>query len=759
MLMTLALVGAQFLLLSVIGLAVLAPLTPDLRDKLLPAAPVFGAVLIAVVANWTCRWLSIRQSLPIIGAVAVLLLVYGFVGRRRPLRIPGAGWGGVALAVVACVGGFTLASLPVAHVGDTDAVAPSYVVDEFYFGGVSTYLVDHPLLPGPTMTDSWVGNDPPATAPAADTVHNRLRFGQSAVAAALSVLVLHSPYTTVSSIGLLWLLLLAVSALVVASLLGASRGASCAAAAVVTSSFYVVSQSLEGKNDGLLGVSLGLLAFALSVKLLEDSRYSWPLLLVGAGLAATYSEYFILLVPALVALALLGRPASLLHRLNLIGGCWAASAFLVPWAWVWMVQSFKITTRTTNGPNPFVGRSGWELVRVYLGVGSVRGADVGLLTAVSVAVLVAICVGWGTVLLWHQARAAFAGLLVAFAGLQWYAIAAGSGNIQYRAMQLALPALLVFAVLGWELVVTRVRDNADGFSRVLARVRLVPVTAVVIGLAFMGTNLLTVGRTTSFERAANQHVPARFMNQTIDLVKRVGADEVSVVAPVLTDVAAFSMALDSYPEVEYPTVPPSEVYVGNVPHWSRGNDPYYVVGPGATVLGDATMLEHDGGYAIVQLGRSGMIIAPFQAGWARTTWMRGFPCAHAGVQLVILRGGTAPQMFQVAVRAKGPIVRGLQLVGENGKSVPVAETARRTDGWTVQTFRAPQQANAILTVRPSGDFAVSRTTAFPLVLDGSELSSAGLGAVDRTLTDFCLMDQDSGMDGYDREITFMRSAP
>ncbi|MGA8255184.1 MAG: hypothetical protein WB767_01270 [Nocardioides sp.] len=771
--MTLLLVAVQFVILFVLGAAALAPLKPELRAKLLPAAPIFGAALLAGVANWTCRWLSIRQSLPIFAAIALGLVFYSVRKRRRPFTMTRGVWGSVALVVAASLGGLALAGAPstqVASAGDSGAVAPAYIIDGFYFGGVSTYLVDDPLLPGPTTTGSWVGNDPPATAPARDTVQNRLRFGQSAVAATLSVMVFQPPYETLGSISLLWLLLLGAATFVSGTLLGLRRPAACVASLLVTSSAHVVSQPLQGQNDGLLGASLFLLALALSSRLIKDPRHTWPLVLVGAGLAATYSEYFVLLVPAIVGLALVGPRAALLHRLNLLGGRWAASVVLVPWAWVWLAQSFKVTSRTTNGPSPFAGRSGWELFRAYLGTASPASSSsyALILNLVGLMVLLALCVGWVAALVQHRARGALAAMLLVVGGFELYAVSNQVGNLQYRVVQLGLPVLLLFAVVGWS---NLLRRGEEGVEKPDARQRVAPTPrgalpkaavalAAVASMGFVASNLVTIGITTSHERAANQHVPDTFVAAVRELVEKVGDDNVTVVTPNLTDLAALSMSLVEFPGVDYPAVVSANVYVGFVPHWDREVDPYYVVGPGASVVGDATYVLRDGRYSIVQLDDSGVIVAPFRGPWLRTTFMRGSPCAREGVSFVVIRGENSSRTFRVATAARVPDMNnGLVLYTENGASVRAVGRPDRSGQWTTQTFRAPKKLNSIVTVTYRADLRAQGMAGVPMRFGQGGSSPMTLDDVDPDLIETCMTDNDSGLDGYDRELTLMRARP
>ncbi len=115
----------QLVILTVLGLAALCPLRPEHRAVLLPVAPVCGAALVAVVTNWTCRWLSVRESLPIVAVVAGALAVYGLarVGRWS-LRSLRAGSWRLVLGVVVSFGGVAATATMTAGVGGLSAVAP-----------------------------------------------------------------------------------------------------------------------------------------------------------------------------------------------------------------------------------------------------------------------------------------------------------------------------------------------------------------------------------------------------------------------------------------------------------------------------------------------------------------------------------------------------------------------------------------------------------------------------------------------------------
>lgn len=759
MLETLELVVLQFLILSAVGLAALAPVKWKVRRKLLPAAPVFGAALIAVITSWTCRWLSIKESLPIIAIIAVFLLLLGARRQRRPLRMSRGVLTGVALGVAGSIAGLVMAAAPVAAVHDTDAVAPTYIVDQFYFAGVSTYLVDHPVLPGPVMKDQWVGNDPPATAPAADTVANRLRFGQSAVAAVLSVLVFHTPYTTVVAVGLLWLVLLGLVVVTCGSLLGLTRRAAWGAAVLVTGSFFVVAQPLQGQNDGLLGTSIFLLALTLSIELMRTARSSWPLVLVGAGLAATYSEYLSLLGPALGLAVVLGPRASFLRRLNAVSGHAAAAVCLAPWAFIWLAESFRIASRFTNGPQPFANRSGWELLRAYLGITTVPSHALWN-TALSVIAVVALAVagiGWYAALRQHRARGALAGLLVTAIALETAAVLHHAGNLQYRVLQLSIPPLLLLAVAGWDIRLRSSRSQGRHSAGIASRSLLAGGAAALVGILFVAANLTTCALTVSFERARTQHIPATFIARLTAFVDRVGGDKVTVVAPTLTDESALSLALTNERDVDYAVILPSPVYVGPTPHWDANPNAFYVVGPGATVVGDADYLIRDGDYAVVHLRAAGMIVSPwYTGGWPRVTWMRGFLCARDWSPLLVIRGSTQPATLTIASQGATTPPPGIRLMDSWKRQIPQTGHPARSGDWTIQSFPAPRAMTALVGIRPIQ--RLHGPAAVPVAAGGSawDQPPASQGT---TLTDACFRGDDSGMDGYDRELTFMRTAP
>lgn len=764
LLTTLVLVISCLLVLSVVGLCVLSALPAgSRRDQLIVVSPLLGAALIAVVTNWSCRWLSAPQSVPLVLAVTALPLVWGVrLGRVRSLACLST-LRSLAVGPALAAAGLCVAAVPVMIAGDINPVAASYNVDQLYFAGVSTWLMDNPLLPGPVITDSWVGDSVPSSAPAADTVYLKLRFGQSAISAVLSGLLAQSPFQVVTSMSLVWLVTVAASAFFLAQTLGADRRVAAVAGVVVTSSFFVVTQALEGKNDGLLGVSLALAVLALCYVEMHDNKVGWPLVLVAAGLVASYSEYLLLLVPILLLLAVLGPREQLLHRLNQVAWPWALTAVLVPMAWVWLVKSFKQTTRFTDGPTPFSDRSGLGYVRAAMGLPETASGEIAV-SVLACLLLAGLTIGWWVFLRCHPARGALIGLLAVVVVLEINAFSTGSGNLTYRVAQLTSPALIGLAVVGWGILID---ERSKGRGRHLAvvegavrgalrRARLnVARIAVVLVISFVVSNLTTTALATSHQRASEQHVPKAFTDVLLPLVDQVGWENVSVVAPKLTDVAALSLALATRPAVQFPVIPNASSYVGTNPLWDSGPDRYYVVGPGARVIGGHTTHARVGDYRVVSLKEDGLLITPFQTAlWPRVTWMRGFLCGRQGLALLVLRGGIGRATFDMATMSRATSEDGVRLERPNGKLLRTVGRLDTDGAWQRRAFIAPKELVSILTMQTPSSFAASGTTAFPL--EFIEPSTELPRSADRELEQFCLQDANDGSDGYDRELTLMR---
>jgi len=763
MIETLALTFAQLMILSALGYAVLAPLNPDIRRRLVPAAPVFGAALIAVLTNWTNRWISITWSLPLVVVAAVCLYAYAVKTQKRPFQFGRIKVRTMSFAGLIVLPGIIMISIPIATVGDTNAVAPSQYFDQFYFAGVSTYIVDHPILPGPVTDASQGPLDAATAAPAADIVDKRLRFGQSSVAAMLSVAVFKSPFETVTSTGLLLFLMLTPAVVVAGQLIGLSRRSAAIAAALVSTSFFVVSQPLDGRHDGLLGASMALLAVALTVAVSRERGLTWPLVLMAGSLVTVYSEYLLIVGVMVAGYCLVGPRQTLLPRFDRIAGRWALSFVLVPWAWIWLAQSFKTTTRFTSGASPFEEKHGWALFRAFAGVPSFDRWDWlnPVMSLCAVAVLLVACAGLGLVALKVPELSGLAiGLLPVFAFIQVKAVASGATYLQDRVMQLCMPLLILLIIAGLtlsapRLAITRRPSILHGARRRVAISRLPRAGAAI----FVACNLLALGLTTSPARASVQHVPVAFTDAVADLVERHGPENVTVVAPNLTDAASLSLSLSKFPGIDQAALPFVPTFLGTASRWDRLTSKYYVVGRGVSVLGGHRTIAADGDYRIVTLDQTGLIISPVEAtNWPRLLWRRGYTCARDGVRVLAIRGGSQPGELPVEIRSASSTPTTLQLVTSDGKLLPALAPAKTVGDRVERVFAAPRQPQTVLALRLSGTGTASDRGAFPVTFSDARDPRTARTAGEKQLDGFCLRDRDDGTDGYDQDLASFRTA-
>ncbi|MDN4172683.1 hypothetical protein QWY28_07005 [Nocardioides sp. SOB77] len=750
MTVTLLVIVGSYLVLGAVGWLVLAPVAPEVRARLLPAAPLFGVALLAGVSSTATRWLTVPQTLPLVGVLVAACVAVGVWRRTAPWRVDRSTGPLVLLCPLLTVPAALAVALPTIWAGDNRPVAGTVVVDQFYFASNATYLTDHPLLPGPYWNPAdWVGSAPPSYGPVVDVISNRLRYGQSAVASALSFLLRQEPSDTVTPLSITWVVVMGGAAFVVAVLLGVRLRWALLAVPLVTSSLYVTTQALEGKNDGLLGVSLALLALGLSYAVTRSTAYWWPLTVSVAGLASVYAELVLVLVPAVALVALLGSRRQLLARLNVVAASWALGAVLTPWAWIWLAESARIGGRFSDGATPFEGRSGLDLLRSVMGAQPIGGRVVVVVFSVAAVVCaVAILAGLVLVGLRSPARGAAIGLVLVLGWLELSAYRSGAGNLQYRTAQLGWAFVLLLAVVGWQALL-RLLEGRPRSGRAAA------ASVVAVAVAFASVNLATAASHLPRERAEVQHVDAAQLDEALGWVEEVDAADVAVLVPRFTDLVWLALGLREHAEVAYPVLP--AIYLGSFPRWDREPDRYYLLGAGAETSGDVTVLEENERYRLVELGPTGSILTPFQPTyfWGRTTYMRGFPCARDFAQLLLVRGSTAPATFTLSSRA-GRSVRANLDVDVDGRRLEPVGRPRTVDGWNVQSFRAPRFRSAIMTLTLTAEARRSGTSALPLVLDDAGRAGV-LERVDPGLATFCLADDDADMmDGYDRNVTVLR---
>lgn len=746
---------AMYVLLCAVGWCVLAPVDAETRGRLLSAAPIFGAALIGAISMTATRWLTIPQTSAFVAIAMVVCVWVGVMRGTLSWRVSR----GAAQCLLMCpalsVPGLLVAGLPSIWVNDSRPVDASTIVDQYYFAANSTYLTEHAMLPGPYWNpNDWAHSANPGLGPVVDVIVNKLRYGQASVASMLSWVLHREPMDTVTAVSLLWLLLIGSAAFVATSLMGVRRRWAMASVPLVTTAFYVTTQSLEGKNDGLLGVSVALMALALSAACLRRDSYSWPLVLAVAGLAAVYSELVLVLVAPVALLAIVGPRHELLRRVNGLAGCWAAGAVLAPVSWIWLAESARIGGRFSQGDTPFEQRRGFALLRAVMGtdIPHHHPAANAVMTVIAVIALVGVLSGLVGAVWLTPWRGAAIGLVTALGWLEVSAARANAGNLQYRTAQLGYALLLVLAVVGWDALLRRRWITARRPARLVASATVVGVVA-----SFSLANAATAASYLPRHRAIVQHIPPRDLDQAVAWVREVGPDNVSVVVPRFTDLIWVALALRNDRGVNFPVIP--AIYLGSFPHWDRNPHRYELVGVGATLAGDVTVLHRNDRYQLVRLGPSGMILSPFEPTyyWGRTTYMRGSPCMREGSQMLLLRGSSAPGTFSIATIARSPVHANLVLDVDR-REVATVGRPQEVGRWNVQTFQAPRFDSAIINLHPSLEVGGTGTTAMPLQFGGHDLASR-LQKADPSLSAFCSADDLAAqyLDGYGLNVSLLQS--
>lgn len=755
MIAVLGMIVFGYVVLGLAGWALLALVPPEARDRVAPAAPVLGAALAATVASTATRWLAVPAVMALVAVLLVAAVVVGWRLGHRPWVVGRAARLHAALAPVLALGGAAVALVPTAWVGDHRPVASTIIVDQFYFAAVSEHLQHEPMLPAPYWTSSdWVGSAQPSLGPVVDVIANRLRYGQGSVSAMLSSLLGVDASDTVAALSVLWIVLLGGAVLVAVRLLGGGTLAGSVAAVLATTSVFTTSQSLEGKNDGLLGLSLAVLVLGLTHVVAQDRRYAALLVVAVGGLAATYSELVLVLAPGIALLVLLRRGPGWWGGLNRVAGAWALGVVVAPFAWIWLAESAAIAQRFNVGNTPWDGKTGVEGLRVALGVQVSSGGWVGALTlVVAVVGVVLVVAGLVAAAVLSPARGAAIGVTGSVAALLWGGVSGDAGNLVYRTAQFGAPLLLVLAVVGWSALWGS--SSSSSSSSLLRRARPVLAVGVACCLVLASANAASAVTHLSRERAEVQHVPDEELDEAVSWVRSVDGEDVSVVVPRFTDLLWLALALRDDEGVGYPVVP--AIYLGNFPRWDRQPDRYYLVGVGAQVTGEARVVHSNDRYALVELGPTGAVLTPFQPtyGWARPTYMRGAPCARTGAQALLLRGSSGAGTFALATPALPGGGPSLRPSIDRTERIPEVGRPRTVDGWTVSTYRAPRFDSAVIDLELTPEALLADRTAVPVVMGDRSLLS-GVDAGDPGLVEFCLADDAEYMDGYDTNLTLMR---
>ncbi|KQS73418.1 hypothetical protein [Modestobacter sp. Leaf380] len=639
MLQTVVLIAVSWLLLSLVGAVCLAPVSAEVRRKLLPAAPLVGAAFLVVVLHTTGVFFSVRAGLLGAAAVLVVLLVVGL--RRGHLRSfadrRGVAW--LVLGVLVAVPLTAVALAPTEVVGDSRVVSPNQSNDGVWYVSVSSWLTDHSILDVPDIgTGPVVDGGVPADGPAVSALTFPMRVGQELVQASLNVVTGTSPIVTFTPWIATWVLLVPGGCIAAASVLGLRRLVGLAAGVVVASSALLIQQLYNQNAASLLGIALVPLVLACVGSAVE--RRGVPPVLAGlmlASLLGTYSEYTPFVAPALVALTLLRRQGlkpAVGRALAVVG--WGV--LLAPLAW-W--RAYQTLTGVRGGatetlPGALLDAPFPVIVSRLVGVGPLGAALDPSTLAPVLAVLVV--VGAVLALVSGPDRRTWLGFLAAGVPFIGYLSASGLGYTQRRALEIAVPVLLFMAVAGWGALVTRLaRRLARPASPAVGRgtgdparpVRWRRPAAVAVVLVAFVPVLTWAGVNTRSSLAAYltpvdlqaRHVDTDFSDAVgwVDEVGGADGEGVSVVVPSFFEQQWLALSLEGEPDVEYPSV--RSDYFRTQSFWDGGVDRYWLVGVGVAVDADpdAVVYSNDR-FRLLDLDRASVVMAiPF----GLDTWNTG----------------------------------------------------------------------------------------------------------------------------------------
>lgn len=600
--------------LTVLGLAVLAPLRATRREALLPAAPVLGAALLAVVMSTTSWLLPAPGGLAATAAAAVGLVVLALRRGQRPWRFSRRALVTAGLVLAVGLTGAAVALVPNAWVGDGRAMSPNGSHDIYYYVAESTWLLDHPITPAPELGPvPGDGDAAPADNPMRAALAIPLRIGQPMVQAALMAATGQRPVDAVMVLTALWVLLVAPGAFVAARLVRLRPAPALAVAAVSATSALVVQQVYQQNVDALLGVSLALLTLAGCVAAVER-RVPIPMAALWlAGLVAVYTEYSLFVAPA-VAVAVLARRRlgrTVLGRAAAILGLAVA---LAPTAWIRGAGVLGVDRAADAETSPLFS-DGWYLaVSRFVGAAPLTGSSPSRAAVVMVAFLT---VGWALAVLLHRHRTLWLTVLVVGLGFLASVTIDGRGYTQLRSASLLQPLLLLTSGAGWAALLALLRARRPGAAAPgvhVARARIAavgpPAALALVAVVVVAVNLRAAPAGLDRPFATSRHVDEAYDEVTTWVQANGGPDgrDVTALVPDLFAQVWAAGALRGEPLVAYPALRPD--YLGLTSYWAGEVDRFLLIGPGAHLAApDEAVVARNSRFRLVDLDAGAVLAA------------------------------------------------------------------------------------------------------------------------------------------------------
>lgn len=721
MIATVIIVLGQLLFLALVGWSVLALLPRVASGPLLPAAPLVGAALIAVICSTTGLLASAWLGAVVTCLVSLACLAVAARGRRGE---PSPSWRTLAslpLGIGLGAGAVGVAALPTVWVGDHRATTGGASLDYFYYAAEAAWLAGHRLAEAPTLEGLPLGQlDSPAYAPMLMSLEAGLRTGQPAILAVFGFLTGMESWSLVTPTGLLWLALVSPTAFAVARFLGLRPVASGVVAFCTASSALTISQSVAGNLDGMLGLSVAILAVGVMGAVAAGRLPIAFGALALAGLVAIYSEYAVVIAPAMLATAVAGGRA-LWPRLRRLLAMGLLAIALCPWAW-WAAGRTMLVDRTGGGAewgSPFYSEGTVTSVGRVLGLTPMSGVADRPLVVLTVATVAAVGVVLACLL--SPARAAFVGLVGAGGLLVAYATVNQFGYLQLRTVQLVGPLVIMLAPIGYGHAWDRwsVRSSAQssagssaGSSRAgrrrAGRSRA-PGSLLAAGLAcvsvavWAAANVSAAAEPISREMVHERHADEAY-EQMRSWVLEVGPSDVMTLVPdIETAVWAF-YALRDVPGPAYPAV--GWAYLGGMPQWDGSVDRYAVLGPGAFLLSDREPIRANHRFRLVELSGSTAVATPTELTWGWTAFAgpRGEMIGADGSQLLLASGPEGLGRIRLVIDAASASGQPLAIT-QDGRTIAEATA----EAATTVTLRLGEQTSAVVTIDVGGDGAKGET--------------------------------------------------
>lgn len=357
---TLALVAAlalaAWLVMALVGAALLVHLPHPVRDAVWPAAPLVGFVVMALGLSWAGLVVPVGRGVWLVLAAAVALGVWGLRRYGRP-SLPPATWG-------LTLGTWLASTIPLAiaigPLGLTTSLLTRVTAnnDAFYYVSIIDWLQRHTILEVPEVTSTLAG-DSVAFAPAVSQDAGQLRIGSELVHAGLNTLLTTTPQTSWYAWMALAAPLAVVAAVATLRLLGVGRVPAALSGLVVGTSTLFMFPLYNANAPAAMGAALAPLALTVSGLALRDRASAPPLWFAAVlctGTTAIYTEILPFLAPPLVAFAIWqyrSRPATGLARVGRFG---LLCLIFAPYVWLRALRSliFLAGVPNTLGPSLWI---------------------------------------------------------------------------------------------------------------------------------------------------------------------------------------------------------------------------------------------------------------------------------------------------------------------------------------------------------------------------------------------------------------------